>query len=523
MKRAADDAVLVTNVSASTVRTDVTVSVAQVPEIWDPETGRTEVAPVFRLGDDRVTVPMQLRPYQATWIVLRPGAHPIGRTPHATAANATVTQVAVDGDGLRARVTVDRPGEVYVTGRYDGKAYGGSTTVDDPLTPIALDGAWQFRFDRDGTQTVSRPLGSWTALDPAFSGTGVYTRQVTVPDGFLDDGRRVLLDLGSVRELAAVTVNGSPPRHVDGRPYTVDVTDLLRPGANTVEVRVTNTQTNAFEGRANPSGLLGPVVLRPQRALDVPLVEGEQVSSLALAVTPTSVGLRPGGSAQLTAVIDGIAPDRFAGTLTVAAPGGWKAEPATQRYDVDSAQTPVTVRAAVTVTAPDAVEDGTYDLTLTATGDDGRRASVTVPVTVAHPLLAWEFNRDDDAEGWTPAHQLTPFTVAGGVLTTSATGGDPYLVQSTPLALDLTHGLTVEVTMSTSASSQGQLFWATAAQGGFSEDKSGRFAVSDGPARTYTVTIPAQPTRLTGLRLDPMTTQGDIRVDAIRILPGGAA
>lgn len=28
---------------------------------------------------------------------------------------------------------------------------------------------------------------------------------------------------------------------------------------------------------------------------------------------------------------------------------------------------------------------------------------------------------------------------------------------------------------------------------------------------------------LTGLRLDPMTTQGDIRIDAIRILPGGAA
>ena len=79
LKRAADDAVLVTNLSAATVRTDVTVSVPQVPEIWDPEKGWTDVAPVFRVGDDRVTVPMQLRPYEATLLVFRPGAHPVGQ------------------------------------------------------------------------------------------------------------------------------------------------------------------------------------------------------------------------------------------------------------------------------------------------------------------------------------------------------------------------------------------------------------------------------------------------------------
>ncbi|MDZ5441541.1 glycosyl hydrolase [Micromonospora sp. 4G57] len=523
VKRAADDAVLVTNLSAATVRTDVTVSVPQVPEIWDPETGRTDVAPVFRLADDRVTVPMQLRPYQATWLVLRPGAHPIGQTPHATASNAPVSGIAVDGEALRARVAVDQPGDVYVTGRYRGETYGGTVTVDDPLTPIALDGPWQFRFDREGAQTVARPLGSWTALDPAFSGTGVYRRDVDIPDGFRTDGLRVLLDLGSVRDLAAVSVNGSPPRHVDWQPYTLDVTDLLREGTNTVEVRVTNTQTNAFEGRANPSGLLGPVVLRPQRVLDVTLGAGEQVRSLALAAAPASARVLPGGSVQVTAVIDGIAPDRLSGALAVSAPDGWTVQPASQRYDVASSGTPVTLRPTATVTAGKSTADGTYEVKLTATGDDGRTATATVQVVVTHSLVAWEFARDGDAEGWTAASQLTPFTVSGGVLATSTTGGDPFLVQSQPLSPDLAQGLTVEVTMSTSVSSQGQVFWTTAAQGGFSEDKSARFAVTGGPTRTYTITIPAQGTRLTGLRLDPTTTQGDIRIDAIRILPGGGA
>ncbi len=523
VKRAADDAVLVTNLSASTVRTDVTVSVPQAPEIWDPETGRTGLASVFRLGDDRVTVPMELKPYQATWLVFRPGAHPAGRTPHATAANATVSSVERDGDALRARVAVERSGEVYVSGRYGGKTYGGSVTVDDPLTPIALDGEWRFRFDRDGAQTVSRPLGSWTALDPKFSGTGVYTREVTLPEGFLAGGRRVLLDLGAVRELAAVSINGSEPRHVDWRPYTLDVTDLLRPGANTVEVRVTNTQTNEFENRANPSGLLGPVALRPQRVLDLKLRAGEEVRSLALDAAPGSALVRPGGSARVTATIDGIAPDRLSGMLTASAPDGWKIEPDSQRYDVSSSGVPVTVRPGITVTVPESAKDGTYDVTLTATGDDERKATATVRVDVTHALAAWEFATDGDAEGWTAASQLTPFIVAGGVLATSATGGDPYLVQGRPLSLDLARGLTVEVTMSTSASSQGQVFWTTAAQGGFSEDKSAKFAVTGGGARIYTVSVPAQATRLTGLRFDPMTTGGDIRIDAIRILPEAGA
>jgi hypothetical protein len=523
VKRSADDAVLVTNLSASTVHTDVTVSVPQVPEIWDPETGKTAVAPVFRLGDHQVTVPMELKPYQATWLAFRPGAHPAASTPRATASNATVSSVRADGRALRARVTADRSGDVYVTGSYRGKTYGGSVTVDDPLTPIALDGEWQFRFDRPDAQTVSRPLGSWTALDPTFSGTGVYTRQVEVPDGFVADGRRVLLDLGSVRDLAAVSVNGSPPRNVDWRPYTVDVTDLLRPGPNTVEVRVTNTQTNAFENRAQPSGLLGPVVLRPQRVIDLALREGEQVRSLALDATPASARVLPGGSTPVTAVIDGIAPARLSGTLTVAAPDGWTVQPASQRYDVASSGVPVTVRSGVTVTAAPSAADGTYDVILTATGDDGRKATATVRVSVAHSLMGWEFARDGDAEGWTAANQLTPFTVSGGALATSATGGDPYLVQGEPLSLALDQGLTVELTMSTSVSSGGQLFWTTAAQGFFSEDKSARFAVTGGGARTYSVTVPAQAGRLTGLRLDPLTTQGDIRIDAIRILPGAGA
>ncbi|MEU1669963.1 hypothetical protein ABZ547_41530 [Streptomyces sparsogenes] len=51
-------------------------------------------------------------------------------------------------------------------------------------------------------------------------------------------------------------------------PYTVDVTDLLRLGVNTVTVRVANTLANE-RGKPLPSGLLGPVALRPLRPVTV--------------------------------------------------------------------------------------------------------------------------------------------------------------------------------------------------------------------------------------------------------------
>jgi hypothetical protein len=81
----------------------------------------------------------------------------------------------------------------------------------------------------------------------------------------------MMLDLGSVRDLAAVTVNGTRLPTALWSPYVLDVTDAVRAGSNTIEVEVTNTLANV-RNRNLPSGLLGPVHLRPQELLEVELV-----------------------------------------------------------------------------------------------------------------------------------------------------------------------------------------------------------------------------------------------------------
>ncbi|HZL06236.1 MAG TPA: hypothetical protein VFE45_12620, partial [Coriobacteriia bacterium] len=141
------------------------------------------------------------------------------------------------------------------------------------------------------------------------------------------------------------------------------------------------------------------------------------------------------------------------------------------------------------------------------------RAS-TKPPKVTRALSAWEFDSTGDAEGWVAANQVTPFTVSGGQLRFSSTGGDPYVIG--PQVSFGAGPLRVEVVMTSSVSGGGQVFWGTTA-GGFAEARSARFPVQAGTA-TYTVTIPASDGELRQLRLDPVSGTGDFAVDAVRVL-----
>jgi len=115
-----------------------------------------------------------------------------------------------------------------------------------------------------------------------FSGAGTYTKTVQAPADWFRKGSKLWLDLGDVKNLAEVTVNGKDLGVVWHAPYRVDVTSALKPGANQISVKVVNAWVNRLIGdqqpdatkytfadvkpyRANspllPSGLLGPVAV----------------------------------------------------------------------------------------------------------------------------------------------------------------------------------------------------------------------------------------------------------------------
>jgi hypothetical protein len=111
----------------------------------------------------------------------------------------------------------------------------------------------------------------------------VYSRTLTIKASELPESGRVWLDLGEVKELASVKINGKMLGTAWKAPYRLDITGTLHAGANSLEISVTNLWVNRLIGDVQPgatkkytfttsapykaddpllpSGLLGPVRL----------------------------------------------------------------------------------------------------------------------------------------------------------------------------------------------------------------------------------------------------------------------
>ena len=141
--------------------------------------------------------------------------------------------------------------------------------VDGPFAPAAA--AQEYDEQRcpptcDGrctASTVSR-LPGWCVGDwshhpglELFSGTLCYRTVFAIPDA----AEQVGLDLGAVGDIAEVTVDGNPAGVRMWAPYRVVLAGPVRSGRHRLEVRVTNSMANAYEGAQLPSGLMGPVQL----------------------------------------------------------------------------------------------------------------------------------------------------------------------------------------------------------------------------------------------------------------------
>ena len=102
-----------------------------------------------------------------------------------------------------------------------------------------------------------RDLAPWKTWGlERFSGLVDYEKTVTVNKA----KGPMRLDLGQVFHAAEVWINGKPVGQKLWGPYVFEVGGSLRPGANTIRVRVANLIANSY-GLKGESGLLGPVRL----------------------------------------------------------------------------------------------------------------------------------------------------------------------------------------------------------------------------------------------------------------------
>jgi hypothetical protein len=276
------------------------------PHIWDPTDGTMKEQFVYKSDDGGTSLPLHLPPGGSVFVVFdkSPAAGnfaSLGLTGDTNNADFPVEQVVAMSDNS---VTVQcwQNGHYLLTGI---KGQQKQVKVNNIPAPEVIDGDWTVEFDPEwgAPAEVKLPeLISWT--DHAeegvryYSGTGTYNKTFNVPADWLGSGRRVHLDLGDVREVAEIYVNGQSAGVVWKPPFLADITSFLKPGNNELKIEVMNLWINRLSGdmslsdhkkftRSNiksdgatryspaepwhvqPAGLLGPVRLLPSVQVSV--------------------------------------------------------------------------------------------------------------------------------------------------------------------------------------------------------------------------------------------------------------
>lgn len=222
--------------------------VGKEPELWDAATGRTRPA-AYRIDDGATTVTVPLDPWGSVFVVFRQPA----RTKERISPTETTRVIA------------------------------------------ALTGPWNVTFQAGrGAPPTARfdQLTAWNVhTEPGikyFSGTAVYTQVIEASSDWFRPGARIELDLGRVENLAEITINGKNLGVLWKPPFRVDVTDALRPGDNTVVIKVTNLWINRMIGDVQP-GVSEKITWT---SADVP---GATPNRFSFTRYPADAPLRPSG------------------------------------------------------------------------------------------------------------------------------------------------------------------------------------------------------------------------------------
>lgn len=120
-----------------------------------------------------------------------------------------------------------------------------------------------------------------------FSGTVAYTTTFSVPARMAinDIAMRHVLDLGQVESMAEVVLNGRNLGILWKPPFRLDVSGILKPSGNTLEVRVTGTWRNRLIGDAKyPQGFPGggPLQFKPSLTAHLNLSPNEPLAPYGL-------------------------------------------------------------------------------------------------------------------------------------------------------------------------------------------------------------------------------------------------
>jgi hypothetical protein len=157
----------------------------------------------------------------------------------------------IDANG-KTSVAATTPGTVNLTLASGKKT---STQVGSVPPATEISGSWNLSFPPNWGAPESATfdsLKSWTdSTDEGikyFSGTATYSKEIDIPAADLGTGHSLWLDLGRVKNLAEISLNGKSLGILWKPPFRVDIASAAQPGKNKLEIKITNLWPNRLIG-----------------------------------------------------------------------------------------------------------------------------------------------------------------------------------------------------------------------------------------------------------------------------------
>jgi len=211
------DIYFVSNQQDATVDALISMRItAAQPEIWDPVSGKMASVTAFSLRNERTSFYYTFPPHGSICVVFRKKL-----------------------DSHDAMLAKDRDIKPQAPER--------------PIYTLSLQAGWDLSFldGRGAPRSMSiHELRSWSDFpEPAikyYSGTASYKTSFLLADSLIP--ARCILQLGDMADLAEVKINDRSLPVIWTKPYSADLSGLLKKGANTLEISITNRWINRLIG-----------------------------------------------------------------------------------------------------------------------------------------------------------------------------------------------------------------------------------------------------------------------------------
>lgn len=219
----------------------------KTPEIWNAVTGEISQVSIYKQVNQHISLPLTLPPYGSLFVVFSEGE------------NASSFSKINSNDFNPPFLNFTNNGTFILNnGFIKLQDEFGEKTVSNYVKTEELKGAWEVFFSelQDTPKRLVFPeLISWSKHENGnvkyFSGIAKYVKtfQYGVNLNTVSN-QRIYLDLGDLSKVGEVWLNGTNLGIAWTKPYRFDVTDVIKPGDNLLEVKVANTWSNRLKGDA---------------------------------------------------------------------------------------------------------------------------------------------------------------------------------------------------------------------------------------------------------------------------------